>query len=66
MMGSVHYKSGADCPRLASLGEPPYDRITNFGKANVTAADVSCTAGRSSCQQLRNSTIMAPITQSIA
>ncbi|KAK5163447.1 uncharacterized protein LTR77_010629 [Saxophila tyrrhenica] len=51
-----------------SVGEPPYDRITNFAKTNMTPANHPCKTknGQKVCAQKSNSVIKAPIWGTIA
>lgn len=46
-----------------SVGDYPYNMVTNFGKANVSNALMTCSSSGSegSCVQKVNSTIKAPI-----
>lgn len=56
-----------------SVGQYPYNEITNFAKASITSGNVTCTAqqnatlaGGLDCSQRRNGTLFAPITATIA
>ncbi|KAK5725973.1 hypothetical protein LTR15_004163 [Elasticomyces elasticus] len=51
-----------------SVGKPPYDQLTIFGRGNVTHADFVCTAriGRARCDEQEGSTVRAPIYAVIA
>ncbi|CAD0047752.1 unnamed protein product [Aureobasidium pullulans] len=47
-----------------SVGEYPYNRVTEFSHANITQANIDCATD--SCQQCTNSTITAIVYASIA
>ncbi|KAK5134518.1 hypothetical protein LTR08_006435 [Meristemomyces frigidus] len=51
-----------------AVGDYPYNEVTNFGKAIVTAEAFSCNlyGGQADCKQFRNSTIKAPIYATVA
>jgi len=55
--------------RLLSVGDPPYDRVTIFGKAEFTEDVMHCESfdeGTQTCLQLGGSTVRAPIDSAIA
>ncbi|KAI5236622.1 hypothetical protein E4T43_08484 [Aureobasidium subglaciale] len=49
-----------------SVGEYPYNRVTEFSHADITTANIDCSAKTESCQQCTNSTITAIVYASIA
>jgi hypothetical protein len=54
---------------LPRVGEPPYDRVTIFGKAEYTDDVMGCQSldeGTETCTQEGDSTVRAPIDRSIA
>jgi hypothetical protein len=54
---------------LLRVGDPPYDRVTIFGKAEFTDDVMGCEShdeGTETCTQEGGSTVRAPIDRSIA
>ncbi|KAI4740982.1 hypothetical protein E4T50_08585 [Aureobasidium sp. EXF-12298] len=49
-----------------SVGQAPYNRVTEFSHANITATNVDCSDKTQSCQLCNNSTITAIVYASIA
>ncbi len=51
-----------------SVGQPPYDEITNFARANISESTITCkaTSGLQMCEQTDGTTIIAPIYATIA
>ncbi|KAI4841679.1 hypothetical protein E4T44_07745 [Aureobasidium sp. EXF-8845] len=49
-----------------SVGEAPYNRVTEFSHANITSTNVDCSVDTQSCQLCNNSTITAIVYASIA
>ncbi|KAK3725343.1 hypothetical protein LTR37_000313 [Vermiconidia calcicola] len=50
-----------------SVGDPPYNYVTNFGRANLTTSTMNCTGKRrKNCAQIVETVIKAPIYATIA
>lgn len=49
-----------------SVGQAPYNVVTEFSNANITDTNIDCTEKTMSCQQCTNSTITAIVYASIA
>ncbi|KAK6002956.1 hypothetical protein QM012_000801 [Aureobasidium pullulans] len=49
-----------------SVGQYPYNRVTEFSHANITATNVVCSSQTQNCQQPKNSTITAIVYAAIA
>ena len=51
---------------FTSVGEAPYNRVTEFSTANITDTNIDCSLKTQGCQLCNNNTITAIVYASIA